>query len=201
MTSQPASKTSDAESLEALAVASALIKARTERGLTQAQLSEASGISRSAIKGYETGRNMPGSRELKALCRVLHITPNALLFGTETPFSGEPADAEDVRLLREALAEPEDAVVRRARLATMLALLTPGEVGSLLSIVQALAVARHGAEVVQQSILGADFLLGMQRSMLAEAKKGPDGGPPDAQAIADEAEAFMERQGHTSKKP
>lgn len=31
----------------------------------------ASGISRSAIKGYETCRNMPGARELRWLCRTM----------------------------------------------------------------------------------------------------------------------------------
>src|SRR5690606_4832477 len=68
------------------AFASELIKARTELGLTQSKLAEQSGLSVSAIKAYESGRNLPGARELRELCQALQVSPNKLLFGTEAPF-------------------------------------------------------------------------------------------------------------------
>ena len=199
MTSQTPSELSDADA-EALGVASALIKARTVRGFTQAQLSDISGVSRSAIKGYETGRNMPGSRELKALCRALHISPNALLFGTETPFSGEPIDAENVAALREILAGPEDAKVTRARLAHLSTLLTTDEAASLFNLVQALAVARHGPEQVRQVILGSDLLLAATLSQAREAAGILAGQAPMSDEEKTNAlESFLSRHGHNPK--
>ncbi|RZL04445.1 MAG: XRE family transcriptional regulator [Rubrivivax sp.] len=151
----------DKDAQEALGIANALIKARNELGMTQAQLAEVSGISRSAIKGYETGRNMPGSRELKALCKALKLSPNVLLFGTETPFSDpnlEGAESEGFRLF---LTDPEDAKRARARLAGLVLLLTNDEMASLLNLINALAIARHGAEVVEKHIAGADLIASM----------------------------------------
>lgn len=188
---------------EALGIASALIKARSELGYTQAQLSDLSGVSRSAIKGYETGRNMPGSRELKALCKALKVSPNALLFGTETPFSGDALDQEDARAFRAVLAEPEDEPSARARLVALAVLLTKDERSALLQLVQGLAVARHGPEVVQQQLLGADMLAGMMRTMMAESERAVKTGEPvDPKRAAEALEQYMDRRGHLPpKKP
>jgi len=123
---------------EALGLASALIKARTERGFTQAHLSEVSGISRSAIKGYESGRNMPGSRELKALCSVLKVSPTALLFGSDEAFT--------TRLGANQLGtERNQAKLKLLGLCAMLAL---DEVDALVRLATSIAVARHGMEPI-----------------------------------------------------
>ena len=150
----------------ALGVANALIRARSERGLTQVQLAEASGVARSTIKGYETGRNMPGGREIRSLCRVLRLSPNALLFGTETPFSDDEDDSKGERWSRDALAEPESEAQAKVRLYGLLPLLTAQEGASLLNLVQALAVARHGPEMAKAKIEQADMDVALLRAGL-----------------------------------
>lgn len=179
---------------ENLSIANELIKARTERGFSQAQLAESSGISRSAIKAYETGRNMPGSRELRALCIALKATPNKLLFGTEAP-AFEDSDAAAVEAMLRS--DPEETMVRRVRLALLAALITGDEYRSILQLVQSLAVARHGAERVKQTILAADFMAGISRSMLEHSTEAiRTGQPVDPASVVGKAEQFMLRQGH-----
>lgn len=171
------------ESLESLGIASALIRARTDKGMTQADLADQSGISRSAIKGYETGRNMPGSRELRALCKVLQVSPNSLLFGTETPFADGGADAAPgLRLL---IGDPENAKRARARIALLADLLTSDEVESLLTLIVSLATARHGPEVVKKQLVGADFMTAMGEAMKAAASA--KGAPVDFKSIMEES--------------
>ena len=191
---EPSSKPPDAMSL-----ASELINARTERGLSQAALAEQSGISRSAIKAYETGRNMPGSRELRALCVTLHTTPNKLLFGTEAPEFGEGAVAVADALLR---SDPEDQAVSRTRLAVLADMLTADERNALLQLAQSIAVARHGAEKVRQALLGADLMTGMLRTSLDELPKAREAGESiDPQQHAEKLDAFMMRQGNKKLDP
>lgn len=164
--------------------------------MSQAQLAEDSGVSRSAIKGYETGRNMPGARELKLLCRVLQVSPNVLLFGTEAPF-GEGAQIASMSPgLQAMLSDPVDAKVTRLRLAYLSQLLTSDEVASLMNIVRALAVARHGAEVVQQTIEGADLLAGLGDLMVKGAVAGS---LPDPEGTEGSIVEHMARQGHAPK--
>lgn len=73
-------------------VSDRLKTAREERGFTQGVVAtrtkmvdpEKKGISRTAIIGYEQGSSRPGLREIKLLCEVLLITPNWLIYGTES---------------------------------------------------------------------------------------------------------------------
>jgi len=70
-----------------------LVAARTGLGFSQHAVhtrtklhdSEGAGISRAVLSLYETGVNKPGAREIRILCETLKITPNWLLFGTESP--------------------------------------------------------------------------------------------------------------------
>lgn len=191
----------DPDSLEKLGIASALIKARSEVGMTQAQLAEESGISRSAIKGYETGRNMPGARELKALCRVLKLSPNVLLFGVDEPFK----DARGLAIagnpgLGLFLGDEEGAAKARMRIAVLASLLTTDEVASVLHILQALAVARHGIEVVEQHLVGADLMTGMGQVMKKNVDRHVSGeSPMTGDEVTEGLEDFMTRQGHKPK--
>lgn len=67
--------------------------ARNGLGLSQQALhvrtkqadSEKLGISRAVLSLYETGTNKPGAREIRILCNTLKVTPNWLLYGTESP--------------------------------------------------------------------------------------------------------------------
>lgn len=59
--------------------------ARERKGLSLADLHRQSEISKTALHDYESGRTKPGAREIKILCELLGVTPNWVLFGTETP--------------------------------------------------------------------------------------------------------------------
>ncbi len=68
-------------------------QAREGLQLTQAHLAtrtrmadpEEKGISRTALVGYEAGSTRPGLREIRLLCEVLKVSPNWLVFGSESP--------------------------------------------------------------------------------------------------------------------
>ncbi|BBP05318.1 hypothetical protein TPL01_14930 [Sulfuriferula plumbiphila] len=67
-------------------------RAEIEGGLSVEDLSrvckefdhEDKGISRLALSRYEAGKFMPGARELRILCHALGVSPNWLLFGSES---------------------------------------------------------------------------------------------------------------------
>ena len=69
-----------------------LREAREERGFTQGAAAvrtklvdpKEKGISRTALIGYEQGTSSPGMREIRLLCDVLQVTPNWLVYGTES---------------------------------------------------------------------------------------------------------------------
>ena len=129
---------------EAAGIAAALIRARSERGLSQAQLAELAGVSRSAIKGYETGRNMPGARELRALCKALSVSPTVLLYGSEDAFAA---------LVGEKTREPAYNHVEAVwQLHSLAKFLTADEVAAMVKIARAVAVARRGVEAVEASL-------------------------------------------------
>ncbi len=46
---------------------------------------EGMGISRAVLSLYETGTNKPGAREIRLLCDTLKVSPNWLLYGSESP--------------------------------------------------------------------------------------------------------------------
>lgn len=58
---------------------------RERKGLSLADLHRQSEISKTALHDYESGRTKPGAREIKILCEILGVTPNWVLFGSETP--------------------------------------------------------------------------------------------------------------------
>ncbi len=64
-----------------------IAKCRKEKKLTQAQLAEKLNITDRAVSKWETGKSMPDSSIMLALCEILEITVNELL-------SGEKVDME-----------------------------------------------------------------------------------------------------------
>lgn len=148
---------------EPISFASELIKARTLVGLTQAQLSEKSSVSVSAIKAYETGRTLPGARELRELCQALQVSPNLLLWGTETPF-----EKTDEQLF--AGLEGEDKQIDRFRLAALAALLTFQERQAIQTLVQGLVIARHGEKRVRELLTGSEGALTQMTDLILNAQ-------------------------------
>lgn len=67
-------------------VAVRIRQARERKGLSFSDLHKVTGISRTALHDYESGRTKPGARELGLLCEAMRVTPNWLLLGTEDPF-------------------------------------------------------------------------------------------------------------------
>lgn len=180
--------------LEPNAFATELISARAAKGFTQSQLATASGVSLSAIKAYEAGRNMPGTRELRELCAALQTSPNKLLFGTETPFF----EKNGVDVLLDS--EPESEHVARARASLLLGFLSSDERKAVQTLLKSLAIARHGEAKVKEVLQSADFLVGFGRGLLQSAKdaEGRPLSPEKISRFADDLEGFMERQGHVS---
>lgn len=76
--------TSDEKQPDIIAIE--LRRARESRGLTHTDLHRITGISRSVLFGYETGRTKPGAKELRLLSEALQVNPNRLLFGNDEPF-------------------------------------------------------------------------------------------------------------------
>lgn len=176
---------------ENISFASELIKGRNDLGLTQNQLSSKSGLSLSAIKAYETGRNMPGARELRELCNALQVSPNKLLFGKELPF--EPRTVMD----QLTYGEPENEAVARVRAMMLFCLLASDEREAIFTLARSLAVARHGVDEVKNAMLGADFMAGLTREMIqAGSDAVRTGTPMDVDSFGPNLEAFMDRQGH-----
>ena len=63
-----------------------ILIARRRHELTQSQLASRSGVARTVIAGYEAGTYIPGGREIRRLCEALQMTPNYLLYGSDSPF-------------------------------------------------------------------------------------------------------------------
>ena len=87
---------------------------RRERGLSQLQLAESTGLSRSAIGMYETGKREPDMETLAAFADFFHVDMNTLTTGTENSEMAELLEAlrtrDDMRMLFKLAkdASPED---------------------------------------------------------------------------------------------
>ena len=69
--------------------------ARIKTGLTQQQIADKLGITKSTYCGYETAKRSPDPQRIKQLAKVLHVSADALLdISTEKETSPAPAKAE-----------------------------------------------------------------------------------------------------------
>ncbi len=55
----------------------------TEKGMSQKEFSEATGISQSTISEWKSKRTNPTSEKIMIICKVLDVTPEWLLSGIE----------------------------------------------------------------------------------------------------------------------
>lgn len=60
-------------------IAETIYRRRSVLHMSQLQLAEAMGTGQRVVSYWETGSNIPRTRDLVRLCRVLKITPNELL--------------------------------------------------------------------------------------------------------------------------
>lgn len=150
--------------------ASTLVRARSALSITQNELHKRTGISREAIKGYESGRNKPGVRELKALCEALQISPNQLIFGTEEPFKMK-GDVHGMLT--------ETGSFNWLKLAALFDLLTAKEKESFLFLLQSILLARHSKEEVEKKIGSMEVVAGMFGALMGGAAHVKSGGDPE----------------------
>lgn len=79
MNSEYAADAMNEISERSMTLAANLKKFRAARGLTQQQVWEASGVSKSSYTGYEAGHGMPSADKALAMARVLGVTTDELL--------------------------------------------------------------------------------------------------------------------------
>ncbi len=127
-----------------------LQSARVDAGLSIADLSKQTGISKTVLHGYERARTKPGAREIRLLCAALQISPNRLLFGSDE-FEANPS--EFTSFYRKVRARPELAgLFYTMCMPLMASLMDEEEVMSLLRIVAGLMRARNpGASAMLMS--------------------------------------------------
>ncbi|WP_325201117.1 helix-turn-helix domain-containing protein [Oscillibacter sp.] len=76
-------------------IGSFIMERRKEKGLTQAQLAERLNITDRAVSKWETGKSLPDSSIMLALCGILDITADQLLSGgREAPAAPAPSPPE-----------------------------------------------------------------------------------------------------------
>ena len=74
---------------------------RTARKLTQEELADLVGVTKTTISGWETGLYTPSVNTLVVLSRILHTTPNYLLsFETKPELNTEGLDEKQLRQIQ-----------------------------------------------------------------------------------------------------
>lgn len=71
--------------------------ARIKTGLTQQQIADILGVSKSTYCGYETAKRSPDPQRIKQLAKILHVSADTLLdtsFGEQKEKSPTSAEAE-----------------------------------------------------------------------------------------------------------
>ncbi|OIQ92425.1 transcriptional repressor DicA [mine drainage metagenome] len=157
-------KQTDKDKTDTLAreIGKRILEARTGLGWSQQALHTRSkwhgqddmGISRAVLSLYETGVNKPGAREICILCETLKVTPNWLLFGSDSPAKTIQASLEFMR---------GDELSVSVRLALGMLALAPEERDSLASLVLSLLSRKLGdielsAMMSMANIMSEDIL-------------------------------------------
>jgi transcriptional regulator with XRE-family HTH domain len=92
--------------------------ARRERGLTQDELADRVGVSRSAVAQWETGRTGQVTGNLSRIAGVLEVNVEYLMYGDDKRAVGEVRQGDELamlRLYRECDPEDRQMLLRTAR--------------------------------------------------------------------------------------
>ncbi|HUY83989.1 MAG TPA: helix-turn-helix transcriptional regulator, partial [Steroidobacteraceae bacterium] len=111
---------------------------------TQLSDPEKVGVSRSVISLYELGVNRPGAREILLLCEALKVTPNWLLYGSESPISTTQPSLDFMR---------GDDLQLSVRLAFAMLALDPPQRDAMASLLFAMATQKLGKDVLLSSLV------------------------------------------------
>lgn len=134
--------------------------AREERGFTQGAVAtrtkmldeEKKGISRTALVGYEAGNSKPGLREIVLLCEVLRVSPNWLIYGSE---SAPAASLPSMEMLSRSPNKIDDVVMT----ALALTALKGHERDALQSLALSLAARQLKGDLELSALLGTGWLI------------------------------------------
>ena len=74
--------------------------ARRDRGLTQDELADQVGVSRSAVAQWETGRTGQVTGNLSRIAGVLEVNVEYLMYGDDKRAMGEVRQGDELALLR-----------------------------------------------------------------------------------------------------
>lgn len=153
-------------------IGSRIRAAREARGLSQTAVAtrtklidpQKRGVSRTVLVGYEAGQFIPGGREIRILCETLSVTPNWLIYGTETAYEAAQASMETIR---------QNDLVSAVRLALAIAVLRPHERGAFQSLVLSMAGRELGDRKLSALLtlgrwLAEQALDGMKKEVEAE---------------------------------
>lgn len=100
------------------AIGARIREVRRERGITQDELSERVGVSRSAVAQWETGRAGQVTGNLSRIADALEVTVEYLMFGQDKRSPGEAHKGDELallRLYRECEPEDRNMILRTAR--------------------------------------------------------------------------------------
>ena len=133
-----------------------LVRARKDAGWTQNELHQRTGISRDAIKGYESGRNMPGSRELRVLCEALGVSANRVLWGRDD-FQAAAGPVKGI------FADPAmEQATLALRMFILVGLLTKQEQEAIFTLIEPIIVGRKGGREEVRKAFAAAGVLGQE---------------------------------------
>lgn len=162
--------------LKSDSIANELTNARKVLGWTQTELHQRTGISRETIKQYETGRNLPGAREIRLLSVALKISPNRLLLGTDEFV----ASTSPLKGLMDAGEAVTDAKSLRSYMQFMgvYSFLLPSERTAILTLIEPILLSRKSAQEVKKMLdfMGdaADAMGPVMEKMKGTANAGGD---------------------------
>lgn len=168
--------------------ASELIRARNKMDWSVSELHRRTSISRTVIQGYESGKYKPGARELKLLCEALQISPNRLLFGTETPFE------EKGKLAK--LVGDEKSAHQTVTLTLLFQMLTAVEKEAFINLMQSILEGRVGKGKIDEVLAAVDAMTGAMGDRMedVEAAVGSVFSEEDFEKIGHEAEEKLKKK-------
>lgn len=142
-TAPPKSKDGDQLAQE---IGKRIERARTSKNLSVSELHRLTGISRTVLQGYESGRYKPGAREIRLLSDKLDCSPNRLLLGRD--------DFRQESHLDDLFGDTAS-TTNAAKFAVIFQLLTMEEQRAILSLLTLLAEARVGGKSNLSKMLSA----------------------------------------------
>lgn len=128
-------------------------QARERKNLSLSDIHKATGISRTSLHDYESGRTKPGSRELLLLTEALEATPNWLLCGTEEPFKKRDGLAALIKLRN----SPLMMLVSMLVLPVVMQSLSEDELEALLTLIASMVEAKDKGTYRQISAMAEVF--------------------------------------------